>query len=310
MNNSELTTRILAVALALFLWAYVRVQHDMPDVQRVMQNVPVTLEGKPPAGLAPQLREEDRTITVQIKGQAERVNTVLLSEVKARVELSSINKSGTEHLPVAIDLPHGVQLAQSPQDVTLITRALTQKDFPVTISFIASPPPGTTVGEYLIEPSTVTVEGPTGVVDKVKYVTVFVDPNEPMTTDETLVPHARDADGDLVEDARLLNSAVSVSMSSLTGPQETRQVAIRAPELRNQPRNYTVSVAQVTPDVVTLSGEAALLEKQAILETEPIDVHHFVHDITVTTRIRVPAGLTVVNKPDIRVDLRVQPLGR
>ncbi len=55
MNNSELTTRILAIALALFLWAYVRMLHETPDVQRVMQNVPVTLQGKPPAGLMPRL---------------------------------------------------------------------------------------------------------------------------------------------------------------------------------------------------------------------------------------------------------------
>ena len=142
MNSSELTTRILAIVLALFLWAYVRVQHDTPDVQRVLQNVPVTLQGKPPAGLAPQLREEDRTITVQIKGQADRVNNVLVNDVTAKVEVSSIHKPGTEHLPVTIDLPHGVQLAQSPQDVTVITRTLTQKDFPVTVSLLPRLPRG------------------------------------------------------------------------------------------------------------------------------------------------------------------------
>ena len=112
-----------------------------------------------------------------------------------------------------------------------------------------------------------TVEGPAELVDKVKYVAVFVDPNEPMTDKQTLVPHARDDDGNLVEAVRLLNSAVSVSMSSLTGQQVTRQVAVRAPRLRNQPRNYTVTVAQVTPDEVTLSGESALLDKQAYLDT-------------------------------------------
>jgi len=310
MNNSELTTRILAIALALFLWAYVRMLHDMPEFQRVIPRVPVTLQGKPPTGLAPQLREEDRTIAVQIKGPADRVNNVLVDGVTAKVEISTIHKPGTDHLPVTIDLPRGVQLAQAPQDVTVITRALIQKDFPVTISFIASPPPGSTVGEYLIEPSTVTVEGLVGIIDKVKYVAVFVDPNEPMTDKKLLVPHARDDDGNLVEDVRVLKSAVTISMSSLTGQQVTRQVAIRDPELRNQPRNYTVTVAKVTPDIVTLSGEFALLNKQAILETEPLDVHNLKHDSTVTARIRVPPGLTVVGKPDVRVDLRVQLLGQ
>ncbi len=160
MNNSELMTRILAIALALFLWAYVRVQHDMPDVQRDIQNVPVQLEGKPPAGLAPQLRDEDRTITVQIKGPADRVNGVVIDDVKAKVDCTSINDEGTARLRVKVFLPNGVHLAQPPQDVTVITRKLAQKKFPVIISFLPSPSTGSTIGEYLIDPSTVTVEGP------------------------------------------------------------------------------------------------------------------------------------------------------
>lgn len=308
MNNSELTTRILAIGLALFLWAYVRMLHDTPDVQRTIQGVPVELQGKSAAGLMPALHEENRTITVQIKGPADRVNNVLLEEVKARVDVSAITGPGIAHLPVVIDPPRGVVLAQSPRDVTIITKLLAQKDFPVMVSFIASPPPGTTVGEYLIEPSTVTVEGPRELVDKVKYVTVSIDPNELIEASQTLVPHARDSEGDQVEDVHLLQSAVSVSMTSLTGEQVTRQVAVRAPELRNQPHHFTVTVAKVYPDVVTLSGASARLDQQPLLETDPLDVHTLTHDSTVMTHIRVPKGLTVVDQTDVRVDLQVLPL--
>ncbi len=71
-----------------------------------------------------------------------------------------------------------------------------------------------------------------------------------------------------------------------------------------------MTVAKVTPDVVTLSGESALLDKQAYLETEPVDVHNLMHDSIITTRLHVPSGLAVVEKSEVRIDLRVQLLSQ
>ena len=182
MDSSELTTRILAIALALFLWTYVHMLHETPDVQRTIQGVPVTLQGEPAAGLMPELHEENRTITVQIKGPADRVNSVLIDEVKAHVDVSALKNPGPNVSRCVIDAAAGVRCCRSfRSDVTVITRSLTQKDFPVMVSFIASPPPGSTVGEYLIEPSTVTVEGPAGGGQSEICRGHSVDPNEPMT---------------------------------------------------------------------------------------------------------------------------------
>jgi len=311
MSNTELTTRILAIALALFLWAYVRIVHETPDAQRIIQNVPVTITGKPAAGLMSQLHVDNRTIDVRIRGPLERINGVDANEVKAQVDVSAVNREGTRRLPVNLVLPAGVYKAQQPADVTIITRALTQQKFPVTVSFITSPPPGTSVGEYLIQPSTVTVEGPQEVVEKVKYVTISIDPSEPMHAKRTLIPRARSIDGDLLEDVHLLESAVDVRLASMTGQQVTREVAVRPPDLHNPPRRFTVTAVKVRPDVVTLSGESAVLDKQpAYLETDPLDVHAVTRDMTVTAHIRVPRGVTIVEGSDVRVDLQANRIGK
>lgn len=309
MNNSELTTRILAVALALFLWAYVRMVHESPDAQRVIENIPVVLVGKLPAGLQTQVHIKDRLITVRLKGPAQRVNNVLGDEVHAKVDVTSVTHVGTMRLPANIELPRGVVLAQKPPDITVEVTALAQERFPVTVTFITTPPPGTAVGEYLIQPSTVTVEGLKEAVDEVRYVTVAVDPSETMRIKRLLVPHARNADGDLVPDVQVLVPSVEVSVASLTGQQVTREVAVRPPDLRNPPRQFTVTVVKMRPDVVTLSGESALLDKQpAYLETEPLDVHGVTHDTTVTAHLKVPHGLTIVEGYDVRVDLQAHPI--
>jgi YbbR domain-containing protein len=70
-----------------------------------------------------------------------------------------------------------------------------------------------------------------------------------------------------------------------------------------------VTVKEIRPDEVTLSGEAVDLDRlPAYVETPPIDVNGLRRDSTRTVRLKVPSGLRVVEGTEVRVDLEVHPL--
>lgn len=308
MAKHDRSTLILAIALALFLWAYVRISHQTPEVTRIMRNVPVRPEGKIASGLAYRLFDESRTVDLQLKGVAERVNNLSRDDMMAYIDVSTLTRSQTAILKPRVPLPHGVRLVNAPK-VTLQVFPSRLQSYPVTISYIAQPPPGTTVGEYTTEPSTVTVEGSREALQRVRYVVVRLNPNQLSAAEHDYIPLAIDTEGKEVDGVHALTPTVKVSMASLTGQQTTRQVAVGQPALRNQPRGYTVRVVRIRPEQVTVSGERAQLDLlPAYITTEPIDVHGVHHDTTVTVRLRIPSGVTVVDDPTVRVDLEAQPV--
>lgn len=305
MNGSDRMTMIIAVTMALFLWAYMRLAQDTPEVTRIIQNVPVQVVGRMPSGYGARLHQDDQSIDVYIKGPAKRVNATTEEDIAVKLDVTGESRAKAVVQLRDISLPRGVRLARKPK-VTLYTYSLTQQSFPVKVAFIAQPPPGTIVGEYSMHPATVTVEGRSETVQRVKYVTVRVDPNLPFTEREA-IPRAIDADGERVDDVRVITPSVRVMMSSLTGKQTTRQIAVAQPELKNQPRGHLVRVAKIRPEVVTLSGESALLDRlEGFIATDAIDVSKVTRDTTVTVRLRVPRELTVVEGPTVRVDLEAQ----
>lgn len=304
MRNIDRPTLILAFVLAVFLWMYVRISQESP--RRVITRVPVQLVGQVP-GIKTSLHPDNRTVNVAITGRSQAVNSVLPDEIKVKVYVSDITE--VTQAPVSrktvVTVPNTVELAGTPT-VNIITEALELKSFPVTVFFVPPPPPGTPVGEYLVQPTDVPVEGTPETLKRVKYVTVTIDPRQSISGGVKITPRAVDENGDRVEDASVLEESLLVRLVSGTGPRSTRKVAVRVPDFR-QPRQYLVSVAKIRPDQVTLSGEPSLLARQsAYLETDPIDVSRISRDTTLTVRLRIPPGLTVAEGTTVRVDLEVQ----
>lgn len=307
MMRPNAAPAVLAVVLAIFLWIYVRLVYGGPDSSRMLV-APVNLKGTPPAGFDVQLHQDSATIRVGIKGRENAVKDLLPQDLRLAVDISHVP---TVRPSVQVD----VQVEKQPESVTvtpmakvtLIVTRLVQDQFPVKVSFVVTPPPGTTVGSYVLEPETVTVEARSREeLDAIKYVTVAVDPTTPLTAPRPLEPQAITVENKLSAQVRILTPTVEVRAASLTGEQTTRRVAVRPPELTQRPLGYDVTVEKVRPDEVTLSGKPADLARQpAYLETEPLDVSKLRRDETRTARLKVPDGLRVVEGMEVRVDLRV-----
>jgi YbbR domain-containing protein len=303
--NSERATLILAIGIALFLWIYVRMVQDAPEGARTLREVAVILDGTPAPGLVARLHEKNRTLDVAVRGIRDRVAGLGPGEVKVRVDVSGITDAKTQTLPARVSLPEGVRLAGDTPRVTVIVTTLERKTFSIQIAFITAPPTGTTVGEYRLEPETVAVDGTKEALAQVRAVVLPIDPAEEMTHFQDVAPRPVDEHGERIPDVRVLTPTVRVRTGSITGPPPTRQLAVHPPLLQNVPAR-TLVVPRLRPDSVTVHGDAILFNGlPAYLECEPINVAGIRQSRSVTARLKVPRGLTVVDGPTVHVDLNV-----
>ena len=291
-------TMIISLLLAIFLWVYVHFAHETPDKTRVIHNVPVQESGQIASGYGYKFHGDDGKVEIEIKGPAELVDAVERDSIIVRLDLKSIpvnSKSQPVRVKPIVILPANVRLANDIA-VSVYTYPLVQKTVDVRIGFIVQPPPGASIGEYVVEPSRITVEGSAADVRQVRYASVMVDPEQSLTAHLNFVPHAIDLDGNISDDVRVLNSTVMVRMASLTGQQTTRQIAVGPPKLLHAPPGYLVRVIGTVPVSVTLSGNPAQLDSlPAFIDTKPIDIRNVRKHTFTTTQLDVPSGLVVVD---------------
>lgn len=296
---------ILSIILAVVLWVYVRVSQEAPMVERAVGRVRVTLVNQP-TGVKATLLPADR-ITLSVKGHRDQVSSLTADDVKVEIDIAALRKTGTVSRIPRVALPQGIKLVGTPPAITIAVEELAQDTFPVTTAFIVTPPAGARVGEYVLSPDSVTVQGTSDALKKVKHVVVRLDPTQPMTSEVQIPPCPVDDTGERIADVTVQQASIGVHMATTTGPTGTRAVAVRPPQLLHLPRRMLVTVAAVRPDQVTISGDQATLDNQpAYLSTDPIDVSKITRDTTLTVRLRIPRGLTVVEGPTVRVDLEAE----
>lgn len=306
MTRTNAQLAIIALVLAIFLWGFVRIAFFKEATREL--DIPIEVTGAPPAGFGMQLHPGSLNARVTIQGPSDVVTGILRQDIRAMVNFTVVpTDTDNIQVPVTVDAPNLVRVVRQTKATVMVTR-LAHDTRPVTIAFLVAPRAGTSVGSYLLEPSTVTIEAPSEQeLDKVKYVTVSLDPTMPLTAPRTLAPHAVNAAGEVVPNVSVLSAAVSVRMASLTGEQTTRRVGVHAPELLRASSRLRVTTELLT-DEVTLSGDPAVLARQpAYVETEPVDVGGLRRDTTLTVRLRVPDGLRVVEGDSVRVMIQVHP---
>lgn len=307
MIRGNLPTKLLALGLAVFLWFFVRLSQETPETFRVLQNVPVQMKGKPASGFDVKLHYEDESVDLELRGPAERINSLQRNDVSVFVDVQGITDQKISVKPTVV-LPAGVRLVREPT-VTIQSYPLLQKTFPVSVAFITNPPPGTIVGEYSLDPPSVVVEGNQVALSQVKYVNVRLDPMERFASTRELVPRTVDASGERVPDVKVLTPTIHISMASVTGQETTRQIAIAEPVLLNLPHGYMARVKRIHPDVVTISGENDLIDQlHGFIQTDACNLAKVTSNTTLKTNLHIPQGLTVAERPVIQIDIEVHPI--
>ncbi len=170
---------VLCVLGAFALWLYV-MQTESPTYTDTVADIEVKLEGveelADKTGLSV-YSGEGSTVSVSVSGKKSLIARLAPGDVGATVDVSQITAAGKHALPVVIDLPSGLTLAEPVSDtVTVYADETVSKSVPVKEKLTGLELPADyTLGQIQLGFDTVTVEGPAGKVNGITEAQVAVD---------------------------------------------------------------------------------------------------------------------------------------
>jgi YbbR domain-containing protein len=193
-----------------------------------------------------------------------------------------------------------------PRQVPVRLDPIISKDVPVTVDH-GIIPAGLQLGTEQISPATVTIRGASSLVDQVTHAvaSVIVDPNG-INVDSDVDIKPQDDRGDAIQPVNLTPDHVHVHID-VTPAASSRSVPVTPVLSGTPPVGYQVASVQVTPSVVTVTGDPAALATLAAVPTAAVDVSHLTSQAITNVAFAPPKGVTVVGVAQAQVTVVITP---
>ena len=309
----DLTLKIVALVLAVFLWLYVSTDQSQQSrktfdaVRPAVSSLPASLTLLDPNTLP--------AVRVTVEGSALAVGKVRSSDIHATLSLKDA-KAGLVPATVDVTVPDGVRLVDVyPQFISVQVEPRKTARVPVQIKQVGELGSDYQVLGLTPADTTVVVEGPASRVDQVNSVFgpvslsgVAPDKQDPgdFSLDRTANLGALDSKGQQVPGVTITPSALPVTVAmrrlppGIDVPVEARVTGQPAP-------GYRVGEITVAPKTVKVRA-TSLDSLRAIGSTltQPLDIKGASADVSREVGLQLPPGAEMVQPQTVIVTIRIE----
>lgn len=179
MLRSHLVLKIMALLFAVILWSYV-IADTNPARMRVMNDIKVRYENMAELkakglDISASLSEVLDTVNIRVEVRQNDLKYLSSENVRAFVDLSTINGKGTPTLEISATTTYGQVIEVSPSTVTLFVDDYVRQSVPVNVDVAGSVAQGYHADEPVISPNVITVSGARVDVEKVASAVCHLD---------------------------------------------------------------------------------------------------------------------------------------
>lgn len=263
MNIRQLAERLLnkwpAKVICLVLAILFYIFHQVSMIEKKVYVVPLEIVQE---GNVMLLGDCPSSVSVIVRTNAEMINTIVNTDLKARINLNNLEESGSFTVPVEFSLSDKLlvydplEVRVKPENITLSVGKKVAKYVPIVPSISGKVAEGYEITELTVNPSSVAIIGPESIVQKITEV----------QTDALIVNNAEKNFSDEINYLEV-NKLISVENK---GPYRATVTVEPMPMkrdftgihivLRNLPE--TLEVVEEIPDIdFTLSGTVPILSK-------------------------------------------------
>lgn len=305
---NQLGSMAIALIIALIVWSIATNEQFPSREGDYPADLPIQVVNTP-AGL---VVFNPSATAVKLRISAPQASWDQLSPNSFRVvaDLKGLGE-GTHQVPLRVDRTDSrvIVIAFEPSSINVQLEPLKSRVFDVHADIPDSAPPGFTAKPAVVSPSQVTVSGPRVLVDQVSEVvaTLFLrGAKAPVERQSTIV--AKDVQGNPVQGVSIAPATVTV------GVQVEQQVGYKDVSiktvLKGTPASgYWISNMTVNPSTATIVGSAdALAKLQGYVETVPIDITGATLDVSRSTNLNLPDGVSVLNNTGFSVQVSISPI--
>lgn len=302
----NLPLMLMAVVLAVLAW-FVALEQADPTVERTYpQPLPVELS-EPPEDLL-LVGSPNGRVQVTVRTTESVWNALETTDFEVEADLSGLGP-GSHSVPVEVSLDHEPSriLSVEPSSVEVELSSQASRIVPVEVEVEGRPPIGYVPRSTILEPTDVTVKGPTNYVTRVveAFAALSIE-GAAEDVEETLSLRPQDAEGDSVPYVSLTPETVDVTVPiEPSGYHST--LAVKAVLTGEVASGYRITDISIDPPTVTIFGNPADLAalEQGFIETKPINVASAQRDVIVRPGLDVPPQVTVVPGQQVEVEVSV-----
>jgi YbbR domain-containing protein len=303
MLRQNLRYKILALLLAVALWFYVIItQRNALETQAF--TVPVEmrhLSAKLIASVDPP------RVRLFLRGTPQALES-LVPLPAAYVSTADITP-GTHTVEVAFVAPADVRVTRIvPQTVRVTVEPIVTKAMPIEPNIVGTAPSGYILGEPEVAPAQASASGVRSAVARVRHIVVNVDASYiRLDTPQTNELRAVDNDGAPVTGVDLspTRARVTIPVQRMLSYQAV-PVVLRT--VGQPAAGYRIVRASVSPELVTVAGEAQRLRDVSCVPTVPVNIEDADTDIhRRAAPLSLPQGIISVSDSQVEVNITIQP---
>ncbi|GGE23444.1 CdaA regulatory protein CdaR [Marinithermofilum abyssi] len=252
-NNNMI--KLIALCLAVMLWLSVNdATLTLPREREASTTIRnVTLEAR---------YDHDRydvikmpqTVDLSLRGDRFAMNMVSPERYKAYVDLTKMGAGVHKNVPVRVEGLRGVEVEARPAKVDVVMEEKQQKEMPVEVDVIGKPHPDYKVGEPIVQPMKVLIQGSESLLDEVTAVKAVVNVEGAKETISKSVSLQVYGENGLLEEADVKPEVVDVKVP-IASPNAV--VPLKVDIGKYPPAGYAVQSISPNVDEVTVYGPKA-----------------------------------------------------
>lgn len=282
LYNSKIFWIIIALLASVSLWIYV-INQETEEYKQTFRGVKVELVGEDILLNSRNMVITDlstSTVTVEISGPRRIVGSWNSDDLVAQVDVSKLSQSAYTSLQYAVKFPDGIDTSgvktnsKTPETISFMVSAQTQKVVPVVGSFEGSVAEGFTAETPEFEPSTITVFGPESYLKNISRAWVEFGSSEVSSTYSVDIGYVlQDEEGE------------ECSTTGLGFSDDTVRATLHVLAVKVVPLDVDLIEAAgatsantkktITPESITLAGDTAILSNLNRISVATIDLSDF-----------------------------------
>ncbi|RCX16398.1 YbbR domain-containing protein [Fontibacillus phaseoli] len=312
--NQNNFAKVIALIFSIILWAMVHIDSGTPVAPTTVVNsktidTKIQVTGFDSDKYVLYDLEPD-TVRLEVKGKRTDLTTNF-SDYKVKLDLKNIGP-GTITLPLAHELPPGVQLiSMDPSIIKVTIEAKETKQIPVTIVTKGNPADGMQLGSpIVIGESTVDVTLPQSEIEELQKVqgTVDVTGLNETAKGKTVKLTAYDKHGQEMTNAEISPDSVEVDVPI---NKLYKNVPLEVRKTGKLPNGYVLSSISTNVEGVAIYGSKESLEG---ISSYPVTVDLSQFNGTNETRYTVgltpPEGFEKIEPSSVQVTVKIEPAGQ
>jgi YbbR domain-containing protein len=322
----NLLWKLLALILALCLWAGLITQDPTLTRERVFTDVPVSVTGSDTLrrnGLIviSGADTQNELVRLHVEVPQREYTNVTASNYNPRIDLTRITATGEQILKIIATstTTYGNVTEISPDTVTvLVDNYVTNYRVPVTVHQVGDFPSGYYGTSQTLDPSTITVSGPESIVSQIARVSVTLDvsvlPAQSGLVRTALPFQYEDANGNLLDDTLLEASSSSVLLRSIVVeeqlyPVKSLSLSTLALTTGTPAEGYEVKSVTFSPSTLIAAGsDTALAWLDTLFLDKAVDVSGLSASFTSEVKVRKPLELAYLSAESVMVSVEIAPV--